>query len=253
LIYPDWDDAIARQAAVLDRLIRATLGDGPVDILDCACGIGTQALGLAALGHRVTGSDLSPRAIGRAREEASRRQLDIRFQVADMRALARSVAGRFAVVVAADNSLPHLLSDQDLASALRAIARKLVQGGLFLASIRDYDAALASRPVSWPARIHGDQGGRWIVQHVWEWLDDRRYRVHVHISREHAGDWRCDHHVGLYRALTREELSVALRTAGFAGVHWLMPEDTGYHQPLVRARLGSEKTRRVPQDAPRAC
>lgn len=70
LIYADWEASIARQADALSALIDGTAdsGNGPVgyDVLDCACGIGTQALGLAALGYRVTGSDLSPVAVTRA-------------------------------------------------------------------------------------------------------------------------------------------------------------------------------------------
>lgn len=39
----------------------------PARILDCACGIGTQTLGLAGAGYRVHGTDLSPEAVRRAR------------------------------------------------------------------------------------------------------------------------------------------------------------------------------------------
>ena len=243
LIYEEWPAAIPRQAALLDRLIRGELGAAASDVLDCACGIGTQALGLAALGYSVTGSDLSPRAIARATREARARQLRASFRVADMRALARWVPGRFDVVLAADNALPHLLSDQDLAAALQAIAAKLVPRGLFVASIRDYDDALARRPVTWPARLFGEEGRRRIVQQVWEWLDERRYRVHITITRQLADGWRCAHHVGLYRALPRAELTAALQAAGFGVVRWLMPGDSGYHQPLVLARPGAQESR----------
>jgi hypothetical protein len=112
----------------------------------------------------------------------------------------------------------------------------LVADGLLLASIRDYDDALARRPVTWPARLSGAEGDRRIVQQVWEWLDERRYRVHIYVTRQRAAGWRCAHHVGLYRALTRAELTVALEAAGLGAVRWLMPEDSGFHQPLVLAR-----------------
>src|SRR4051812_6289415 len=42
----EWDAASERQGASLDRLIRDALPDARA-ILDCSCGIGTQALGLA--------------------------------------------------------------------------------------------------------------------------------------------------------------------------------------------------------------
>src|SRR4051794_25853883 len=67
----EWDAASERQGASLDRLIRDALPDART-ILDCSCGIGTQALGLARLGYRVVGSDISRREIERAQREASR-------------------------------------------------------------------------------------------------------------------------------------------------------------------------------------
>ena len=70
-LFADWGEATRRQAEVLDRIFAAHGFGRDSAVLDCACGIGTQALGLAALGYRVTGSDISPgrspkRARGRA-------------------------------------------------------------------------------------------------------------------------------------------------------------------------------------------
>jgi 2-polyprenyl-3-methyl-5-hydroxy-6-metoxy-1,4-benzoquinol methylase len=61
--------------------------------LDCTCGIGTQALGLAALGYSVVGTDISTEAIRRARTEAETRGLNAQFRVADLRSLSVARAG----------------------------------------------------------------------------------------------------------------------------------------------------------------
>ena len=50
LVYQDWNAAIAQQAAALDAIIRKEVGPPPRSILGVSCGIGTQALGLAAVG-----------------------------------------------------------------------------------------------------------------------------------------------------------------------------------------------------------
>src|SRR5689334_17051621 len=90
LMFENWEASIARQAAAIGSLLQRDAGLGPGSaVLDCACGIGTQSLGLARLGYRLTGSDLSAAAIGRARSEAASRGLVIPFHVADMRALDR--------------------------------------------------------------------------------------------------------------------------------------------------------------------
>src|SRR5690348_14194582 len=88
LIFEDWDAAIERQAAVLSSVLDRYCGlASPARILDCACGIGTQALGLAKLGFQVTGSDISHAAIERARKEALQRNLKIEFSFSNMRTL----------------------------------------------------------------------------------------------------------------------------------------------------------------------
>ena len=38
-----------------------------------------------------------------------------------------------------------------------------------------------------------------------------------------------------YRALTRNELTAALESAGFARITWHEPEQSGYFQPIVTA------------------
>ncbi len=52
LMFENWDGSIARQAAILGPILEQTLGNVSAYVLDCACGIGTQALGLAQRGHR---------------------------------------------------------------------------------------------------------------------------------------------------------------------------------------------------------
>src|SRR2546423_11373012 len=88
LIYEDWDTAVEHQSVALDRLIRSRLPDAQ-SVLDCSCGIGTQAIGLAGHGYNVHGTDVSERALDRARLEAIRRGLDIAFTACDIRDLER--------------------------------------------------------------------------------------------------------------------------------------------------------------------
>src|SRR5438045_1636439 len=100
LLYPNWDASIRRQSLGLARVLGEFGVPSGSAVLDAACGVGTQALGLAELGYNVTASDLSPVAITRARAEAEARALPITFAVADLRRLSTAIDGRFAAVVA---------------------------------------------------------------------------------------------------------------------------------------------------------
>ena len=71
-LFQDWEGSTREQAAILDRLFQSCGFDRSTPVLDCACGIGTQAIGLAALGYTVTGSDISDEELGEARARAEK-------------------------------------------------------------------------------------------------------------------------------------------------------------------------------------
>jgi SAM-dependent methyltransferase len=221
---------------VLDELIRQRKGPPPLSVLDCSCGIGTQAIGLALRGYRVHGTDLSPRAVERARQEASAFGAAASFAVADMRALDSQVTGAFDVVMSCDNALPHLLTDDDVRLAARGIWARLSAGGLVLVSVRDYDRVLQEKPrATMPDVYDGPEGTRVVFQ-VWDWQPDLpRYRVHYFILRNPQGPWETFQHTMVYRALRRDELLRILREVGFSDVRWHAPDETGFFQPIVTA------------------
>jgi SAM-dependent methyltransferase len=237
LLFEDWRQGVVRQGEVLDRLLTEHLGPGPHAVLDCCCGIGTQAIGLALHGHRVQGTDLSPRAVERARREAESFGVSIPFGVADLRTLGEEVSGKFDAVLACDNSLPHLLTDEDLQRAVNNMAARLRPGGLFLASTRDYDELARQRQKVTPPRVFDEPAGRRIVFQVWDWTaDGRSYQVNQFIVRGAGDAWQTTHFATWYRALLRDELSAALRRAGLGQIRWHRPEDCGYYQPVITAR-----------------
>ncbi|HEY1895233.1 MAG TPA: methyltransferase domain-containing protein [Terracidiphilus sp.] len=235
LIFEDWDKSIERQGAILNSLLEAQLGAGERKILDCACGIGTQAIGLARRGHQVVGSDLSVAAVERARREAAGRGLHISFLVSDMTSLAEIEERDFDVVLALDNALPHL-APEGLKDAVCAVSTKLRPGGIFLASTRDYDALMRERPTVQGPSFYGEAGERRIVHQVWDWIDGERYALHMYITHQTDGHWETHHFVSEYRCLQRGELSRALASAGLERIRWLMPDESGFYQPIVVAR-----------------
>ncbi len=238
LIFADWEQSMMRQGTALDRLIRAHAWDAPpVTLLDCSCGIGTQALGLAARGWRVHATDLSVESVARAAAEAEKRGLALTVAAADMRALATAVAGTFDVVISCDNALPHLLTDDDLLAAARGMMARLRPGGLALISIRDYDQVTEQPPHALLPQVVDDAAGRRISFQVWDWAaDGRSYTLTLFLLRQEGGEWRTSHYTTTYRALLRGELSTLLAEAGLAEIRWHMPQDTGYYQPIVTAR-----------------
>jgi glycine/sarcosine N-methyltransferase len=237
LIFENWEASISRQAEALGPILkRECNSSGTIRILDCACGIGTQALGLAKIGFEVTASDVSPAAVARLRREASQRGLDIHSFVADMVDLGSVPESNFDAVICMDNALPHQESDDQLVRALGQIRMKLRPHGLLMASIRDYDRLVDEKPVVQGPVFYRDNGSRRIVVQIWDWLDELRYVFHLYITRETANGWQTFHSTAGYRAIKRNKLTNALNQAGFTNVRWLLPNESGFYQPILVAQ-----------------
>jgi SAM-dependent methyltransferase len=234
----EWDNAVDRQGSALDRLIRDADPQAR-DVLDCSCGIGTQAIGLARRGYRVSGTDISERSVERARLEAARLGAEVAFGLADFRDLAQ-VAGDFDVVLSCDNALPHLLGDEDLSRALRAMRSKLRPGGLLVISTRDYDTALIERPAVAPPLLVPGPPRRIVLRiHDWDATDSDLYTVRFLVLTEAESEWTVAHHSTRYRALRSDALARAAADAGFAAITWLSGAEAAFHQPVMTATASS--------------
>lgn len=238
LIFEEWTRAIAGQGDTLSSFIRSKLATPITEattVLDCSCGIGTQAIGLAKHGFNVTATDLSPVSVARAKEEAATFGIELNVGVADFRSLAKDVPGLYDVVLSADNAIPHLLTDEDLQKAANNMYAKLHREGLLLVTLRDYDELVQSKPRATEPRVF-DQGKRMIFQ-VWDWEEASNiYLTNHFIMQETDGEWKTKHNKTRYRALLREEFSCILTEAGFSSIEWHMAAETGYYQPMVTAR-----------------
>lgn len=234
LIFDDWDKAIERQRQILTRLL--PVPDVLGKVLDCACGIGTQSLGLARAGYEVNGTDISKAAVARAQREAAKRNLTVEFCVDDMTLLTTREANHYGAVVAFDNAIPHLQSDEEIVKALAAMRRVLRAGGQIFFSLRDYGALLIQRPGLTPPTMFMDNGLRRMVHQVWDWHDERRYTIHLYITRQTSDrGWQSSHYTGNYRAVTPTEIAALTAQAGFQNVRVLSSATTGFYQPIVTA------------------
>jgi ubiquinone/menaquinone biosynthesis C-methylase UbiE len=154
-LFADWQASAVRHGQALQTLIESAIGGRPLSALDCACGIGTQLIGLAPFGHRLHGTDLSLAAITRAEMECRVRGVTVQLRRADMRLLPHRDEA-FDVVVCVDNALPHLLTADDASSAFGEWARVLRPGGLANVTTREYDELLVQRPTVAPVQRSTD-------------------------------------------------------------------------------------------------
>lgn len=94
-------------------------------VLDVGCGVGENALLLAALGHDVVGVDAEPENIARCQAEAGRRGVAARFEVQN--GLALDI--RPAVDTILDSCLFHCFQAEDRPRYVDSLRRALRPGG----------------------------------------------------------------------------------------------------------------------------
>lgn len=233
-LFFDWQATTHEQAAILDKLFKENGFDTSAKVLDCACGIGTQAIGVAALGYPVTASDISDGELAEARVRAANNGVNIRFEHADFCALSETFAEKYEIIICMDNALPHMLTADSLELAVESVVNQLAEGGIFVASIRDYDALLEQKPTYSPPYIHKTEKGQRVSFQTWTWEADNYKLTQYIIDDEDSlqiGKFDCE-----YRATRRAELTKLLLAKGCNEVEWKFPEETGFYQPIVVAK-----------------
>jgi len=229
LVYADWDASVRRQASQLSDVIRSEWGEGLKSILDVTCGIGTQAIGLAALGFSVTASDISRQAVTRAELEATRRKLQIGVSVCDIRAAHAHHGSGFELVISCDNSIPHLLSDDEIRLALEQMHQCAKSGGGCLVTLRDYDVEARGKGLLKPYGVREWLGRRYVVFQIWDFTDANQYDLSMYFI-EDADEPKA--HVGRsrYYAVSPNRVMELMCDVGFNSVRRL---DDVFYQPVL--------------------
>jgi hypothetical protein len=141
------------------------------------------------------------------------------------------------VVLSCDNSISHLLTNEDLLLAAKSMKAKVNNNGILLISTRDYDKILEEKPRAEQPRVFDALDGRRIIFQVWDWeATSNIYTISHFIVKQLGKEWKTVHNQTRDRALRSLELTQILKQAGFSSVSWFIPEESGYYQPIVIAK-----------------
>jgi SAM-dependent methyltransferase len=230
LVHQDWNASIKLQGEQLAGLIESQW-PGSRKLLDVSCGIGTQALGLAMRGYAVTASDLSPGEIVRAGHEAALRGVDLTLSVCDMRQAHAHHGSGFDVVISGDNSMPHLLTDHDIVTALKEMRACLREGGGCLVTVRDYEREERGKNLVKPYGTRLVDGRRYLLFQVWD-FDGEHYDLSFFFVEENLSTREVTTHVmrSRYYAVSTGKLMALMQEAGFEDVRRL---DGVFYQPVL--------------------
>jgi len=217
--FVNWQNRLAVELPFITAQLQqlSTAENGLPSVLDAACGTGMHAIALAQRGYRAAGADLSPAMIGRARQNAAAAGVDVRFEVAGFGALAGAFgAGAFDAVLCLGNSLPHVLTPEDLLAALRDFGACLRPGGLLLIQNRNFDTVLSAGERWMEPQSHNDKDGERVFLRFYDFEPAGIIAFNmITLKRSAGGPWSQQVMTTRLRPLTQADLLAALNKAGF--------------------------------------
>jgi SAM-dependent methyltransferase len=200
-------------------------------VLDLACGTGSHALELAALGYQVVGVDIAEGMLEEARRKASARGLQVEFLCQDLRQLDVE-EGAYDAAVCLFDSLGYLLTDAAISDALGRINRSLKPAGTFVVEAWHGAAMLSGYDEVRVRRLDLPTGEVVRVSETEIDVESESATVSYTIFRQAPdGRWDCFHEEHRNRFFMRRDLARLLDAAGLAPQHWL----SGYTDEPVTA------------------
>lgn len=152
----DFYDALASEYDSMTRFRQRLQGEAEMlqhwrgrygfdSALDAACGTGLHAVVLARMGVKTAAADPSAGMLDQARRHAEEQAVDVELIQTDFAGLKNRLSRRFQAVLVLGNSLPHVLSRDDLAASLRGLAEAIENEGVLIIQLLNYERILANR------------------------------------------------------------------------------------------------------------
>lgn len=202
-------------------------------VLDAACGTGIHVIALAQRGFQAAGADLSAPMVDHARENADHAGVSVQFVAAGFGQLVAAFPEPFDVLLCLGNSLPHVLSEDELLTALRDFAACLRPGGLLILQNRNFDMVMADMERWMEPQGHREGDREWIFFRFYDYLPDGLIQFNIltlHRTHPSAG-WTQRVTSTRLRPLLRVPLTQALQAAGFEHVTAFGSMDGSSFQP----------------------
>jgi len=141
-----------KECEILETIFERYSPKKPKTILDVGCGTGSHTIPLAKQGYSVTGIDISPGMIKKAKEKAEKENVDAKFLVQDMRSL--NLETKLDSAICMFGAFGYLLTNEDLARFFAGLSRNLDEAGLFVFEFWSIGGLKPSPYKSWTKAQH---------------------------------------------------------------------------------------------------
>jgi SAM-dependent methyltransferase len=183
---------------------------GPV--LDAGCGTGRLTRAMAAAGLEVTGLDVTPEMLQRARDLTG--DLDIEWVLGDVRTM--QPGRRYRLITMTSHAFQHLLTDEDIDLFLERAREHLLPGGILAFETRNYAAkswGKSEEPIPWNSFENAE--GQWIDELIGGRYDPETWVEHLTFIQVKRDTGEREESTTVLRYVPLEELNRRLNEHGF--------------------------------------
>ncbi len=221
--FNNWTNRLQAELPFIEESIRQVTAVTPPKVLDAACGTGMHAIALSRLGFACSGADISPAMIEHARENAREANQNVDFRVAGFQELRKTFEPQsFDALLCLGNSLPHVLSLDELLETLTNFAGCLRHAGLLLLQSRNFDAVMAKKERFMNPEPYSDAESEWLFQRFYDFESNGLIRFNmVSLKRKHSAEWQAEVASTMLYPLTEAVVRASLEKTGFTQIRSL--------------------------------
>lgn len=140
--YNEMTDLDARADNIRAFIKRIKARYQPKSALDVACGTGMHAVVMSQMDIHAVGADLSPAMLEKAKELAQKNATQVEWINTPMQDLPAHLNEKFDLILCLGNSIPHLLTADDLNTTISGFAQLLHPSGVLLIQLLNYHKIL---------------------------------------------------------------------------------------------------------------
>lgn len=219
-------------------------------VLDAACGTGMHAIALAKMGFEMAGADLSNKMIQKAASNAKMAAIKVDFNTAGFGDLSCTFGKhKFDALLCLGNSLPHLLSKNELSRAIMDFADCLKPSGILIIQNRNFDAIMKTRQRWMEPQSAKEGNSEWLFLRFYDINPDGSITFNIlNLHREESQSWDQTVLSTRLRPILAKDLRDDLTSTGFNSVEFfgdmvgsLFNEDSSSNLIAV-AKIYSDRT-----------
>jgi len=219
--FVNWKNRLAFEMPFIEKTISLARGgsQNPA-VLDAACGTGMHTIALAKLGYTVSGADLFPEMIVRAKQNAANAGVNVHFEPAGFGSLEKTFgSGKMDALVCLGNSLPHVKDNADLQNAVRDFAAVLRPGGVLLLQSRNFDKVMQEKMRWMDPQAHREGENEWIFVRFYDFDPDGHIQFNIlTLYSESSSGWKQTLRTTTLYPVLQAELEHVLQQAGFKDI-----------------------------------